>query len=354
MKRLLLSFVAAGIGMTALAPRAAAESKSGSGYRSAYFGATPPGSWSRYSMTSDGKTESAYTYRRLPDEDGHARIELRVDFTSGPFQGTWSKNQYFLGKDFRLEDDALSFSRHCVRLLMQSDKMDQMQEMDAATLPNIVAAGIDYAASVKFAGTEAIDGRDCDHYTYHYVSTEQNSTTYDGEVWMNASVPFGLVRESASLKSQVGPQSKYSMTLVATGTDSGGAAPPPARASKADGKATFLEAYRQGRIGLEVRVDPGSKQGARLFVGAVNKSDAPLHLAVPAESMSFDAGIPLETLKFRPRKARTLDIKPGETSPEFEADQEGSRRALEGKFTLVIYEGEPLFSGSVTAGTADR
>jgi hypothetical protein len=353
MKRLLLPFAAAGIGLAALAPRAAAGPKNGSGYRSAYFGATPPGSWSRYSMTSDGKTESAYTYRRLPDEDGHARIELRVDFTAGPFQGTWSKNQYILGNDFRLEDDALSFSRHCVRLLMQSDKMDQMQEMDAATLPNIVAAGIDYAGSVKFTGTERIEGRDCDHYTYHYVSTEQNSTTYDGELWMNASVPFGLVRESASLKSQAGPPSKYSMTLVATGTDTGGAAA-PGSASKVDGRMTFVEAYRQGRIGLEVRVDPASKQGARLFVGAVNKGDAPLHLAVPAESMSFDAGMPLETLNFRPRKARTLDIKPGETSPEFEADQEGARRALEGKFTLVIYEGEPLFAGSVTAGTAGR
>ena len=205
------------------------------GYRASYFGATTPGSWSRYSMTSDGKTESAYTYRRLPDEDGHSRIELRVDFTAGPFQGTWSKNQYFLAKDFRLEDDALSFSRHCVRLLMQSDKMDQMQEMDAATLPNIVAAGIDYAASVHFAGTEKIEGRDCDHYTYHYVSTEQNSTTYDGELWMNASVPFGLVRESASLKSQAGPASKYSMTLVATGNDSRPESPAPS-AKPEDGK----------------------------------------------------------------------------------------------------------------------
>jgi hypothetical protein len=296
-------------------------------------------------VTSDGKTESAYTYRRLPDEDGHARIELRVDFTAGPFQGTWSKNQYFLGKDFRLEDDALSFSRHCVRLLMQSDKMDQMQEMDAATLPNIVAAGIDYAASVKFTGTESIEGRDCDHYTYHYVSTEQNSTTYDGELWMNASVPFGLVRESASLKSQMGPPSKYSMTLVATGTDTGGAAAPGAASKPTERRLSSRPTGRTDR--LEVRVDPAA--GRATFVGAVNKSDTTLH--PPSRRIKSFAGMPLE-IQLRPRKARTLDIKPGER-PQFEADQEGTRRAR-GEVHLVIYEGEPLFAGSVTAGTADR
>ena len=100
-------------------------------------------------------------------------------------------------------------------------------------------------------------------------------------------------------------------------------------------------------------MDPDSKHGARLFIGVVNKGETPLRLTVPAESMTFDAGMPLETLKFSVKKARTLDIKPGEKSREFEADQEGSRRALEGKFTLVVFEGEPLFAGSVTAGTAE-
>src|SRR6476646_3449202 len=64
------------------------HTESHSAYRTAYFAATVPGAWSRYAMTSDGKTESTYTYRRLPDEDGRAQIELRTDFTSGQFQGT--------------------------------------------------------------------------------------------------------------------------------------------------------------------------------------------------------------------------------------------------------------------------
>ena len=188
-------------------------------YRSAYFGATVPGAWSRYTVTSDGKTESTYTYRRLPDEDGHAQVELRTDFQAGPSKGTWSANRYVLAKSFRLEDDALSFSKHCERLLMRTDTMAEEEELPKASLPNIVAAAVDYGRSVKFAGTETIEGKECDHYTYRYVSKEKNRTIYDGEVWLNASVPFGLVRESASLKAKYGPSSKYSMTLSGMGID---------------------------------------------------------------------------------------------------------------------------------------
>jgi hypothetical protein len=201
-----------------------AKSKRGetrpSAYRSAYFAATVAGAWSRYAMTSDGKTESTYTYRRLPDDDGRARVELRTDFTAGEFAGTWSTNRYVLSPTFHLEDDALSFARHCERLFMQSDKMTEEQEMPQTTLPYVVAAGIDYAHSATFAGTETIEGRTCDHYTYHYVSKEKNRTIYDGEIWMDATVPFGLVRESASIKPKVGKPSKYTMTLTATGSDS--------------------------------------------------------------------------------------------------------------------------------------
>jgi len=357
MHRFVTSLAAAGLTLVSFAPRMLASGKAG--YRAPYFAATTPGAWSRYAMTSEGKTESAYTYRRLPDEDGHARVELKVDFTAGQFEGTWSTNRYILAKGFRLEDDALSFSRHCARLLMQSDKMDKMMEMDAATLPNIVDAAIDYAASVKFAGTEKVEGRDCDHYTYHYVSTEKNPTTYDGELWMNASVPFGLVRESASLKSQAGPESKYSMTLAATGSgsDSGSGPAPEVSAKPAgtgDGRLTLAEAYIRGLVELDVRVDPDSKQGSRLFIAVVNKSEAPLRLSVTEGATSFAAGMPLDTLKIRVKKAATIDVRPGEKSPEVAAEQEGSRRALEGTFTLVVYDGEPLFAGSVTAGTVDQ
>ena len=209
------SVMAAAAILSAATPQ---HTESHSNYRSPYFAATVPGAWSRYAMTSDGKTESTYTYRRLPDENGRAQVELRTDFTSGQFQGTWSRNRYVLSRHFHLEDDALSFSKHCERLFMQTNTMPEEQEMPAATLPNIVAAAIDYGRSVKFVGTETIEGRECDHYSYHYVSKEKNRTIFDGEVWLNASVPFGLVRESARIKPKVGPSSTYSMTLAETGT----------------------------------------------------------------------------------------------------------------------------------------
>ena len=332
------------------APWASAAGAKPSGYRTAYFAATTPGSWSRYAVTTEGKTESTYTYRRLADEDGRAQVELRADFTAGQFEGTWSTTRYVLARSFRLEDDAISYARHCESLSMLSDKMTEPMDLPAESLPNIVETGIDYAASVRFAGTANVAGRDCDHYTYHYVTKGQNPTTFDGELWMNPAIPYGIVRESASIQSKLGPTSSYSMTLAAVGQDAVAPARETAKHRRSEGAMSLLDAYNKGLVGLEVRVDPDSHHGERLFIVAVNKSEAPLHLTVPGESMSFEAGAPLDSLDVHVEKALKLDIGVGEKSREILVDQEGNRRVTDGKFTLVIYEGEPLFAGSVTSG----
>lgn len=229
MRRLITSVILAALAAPLSAAPPESESAAKTGFRSPYFAATVPGSWSRYAMTSDGKTESNYTYRRLPDTDGRAQVEVRTEFTAGEFQGTWSTNRYVLSKSYRFDADPLSFMKNCERLFMQTDKMPEPMEANEATLPYIVKAGIDYAGSVRFTGTETIEGRTCDHYTYHYVSAEENTTTYDGEVWMNPDVPFGLVRESAKLQMKTGPGSSYTMTLLATGKDSEPPAPEKAK-----------------------------------------------------------------------------------------------------------------------------
>jgi hypothetical protein len=312
-------------------------------------------------MTADGKTESTYTYKRLADEDGHAVVELRTDFTSGQFAGTWSTSRYIPSRKFRFEDAAISFGKHCTGLFSLSDKMEKEQETPAETLSYIVDAAVDYAASVRFAGKETAEGRSCDRYTYHYLTKGPNETIFDGEVWLNGTVPFGLVREAATLKDGHGKvTSKYSMTLTATGTDqavaSGEAAAPPVAKSgvPGDGKLTFGQAFQKGLLECVVRVDPASKDGSRLFIVATNKGEAPLHLTLPAGAESLEVGTPIETLHLRARKAHTFVLGPGESTPEFTVAQEGDRRALEGKFTISVYEGTPLFSGSVTMGPVGR
>lgn len=202
---------ASGAGLRALPP----SSAKASGYRKAYFGATVPGAWTRYAVTMDGKTETDYTYKRLPDENGQAVVELRVDNTGGQFKGKWSVNRYIVAKDYRLQDDALSFAKHCSRLLMQANDLELEEAAD--TLPYIVDAAIDYASCVKFAGPETIGGRACDRYTYSYRTKGSVKTDFKGEVWMIDSVPFGLVREAATVTGARGKPTKYSMTLVATG-----------------------------------------------------------------------------------------------------------------------------------------
>ena len=44
-------------------------------------------------------------------------------------------------------------------------------------------------------------------------------------------------------------------------------------------------------------------------------------------------------------------MSPGDKAASFEVTQDGGRGLLEGHCSLSVYEGTPLFSGSVTMGT---
>lgn len=49
-------------------------SATGGELKTSYFGATKPGAWARYlGVTKDG-SRMEYTYKRLADEDGRARM----------------------------------------------------------------------------------------------------------------------------------------------------------------------------------------------------------------------------------------------------------------------------------------
>jgi hypothetical protein len=85
-----------------------------------------------------------------------------------------------------------------------------------------------------------------------------------------------------------------------------------------------------------------------------NKGEAPLRLKITAGRTELEAGTPVGTLRIRVKKARSFDLAPGASSPEFAVAQEGERRPVDGKFMISMYEGAPLFSGNVTMGTVGR
>jgi hypothetical protein len=185
------------------------------GFQKKYFVATKAGAWAKYSMTVGGKTESVYIYTRLTDDKGHQRLRLRTEFTSGANKGTWSVSEYRFPVGYALEDDALDYGRATESLTMQS-KGSKRVKMDASMLEAVVKDMPDYSKSSVFASTETAKGLRCDHYTYteKHGNPEQIET---GELWLNETVPFGLVRQRAAFKSATGePISDYEMNLLSS------------------------------------------------------------------------------------------------------------------------------------------
>ncbi len=195
------------------------------GFQKAYFGATKPGTWAKYTMTVDAKTESVCTSSRLPDEKGRARVRVRTDFTSGAFQGTWSLSDYTLKAGYSVENDALDYGKATESLTMRSKTATKPLKMKPDMLKAMLKQMPDYASTAVFVSTETVSGKACDHYKYsqkHPGSPEQIET---GELWLSDTVPFGLVRHRAVFKEPSGKVvTEYEMNLMESGT---GAAPEP-------------------------------------------------------------------------------------------------------------------------------
>jgi hypothetical protein len=193
------------------------------GFQKAYFGATKPRTWAKYTMTIDGKTESVHTSSRLPDEKGRARVRVRTDFTSGAYQGTWSLSDYTLKAGYSVENDALDYGKATESLTMRSKSATKPMKMKPDMLEAMLNQMPDYASTAVFVSTETVGGKTCDHYKYsqkHPGSPEQIET---GELWLSDTVPFGLVRQRAVFKEPSGKVvTEYEMNLAESGT---GAAP---------------------------------------------------------------------------------------------------------------------------------
>jgi hypothetical protein len=213
----------------------------------------------------------------------------------------------------------------------------------------------DYAASAQFVGTENIGGKVSDRYKYTQRHPGNPGQIETGELWLNASVPFGLVRQKAMTKEESGKVvSQFDMLLVDSGV--GGAANQDIAAKKpantvAAGPVPLAEAFRRGQVELAVTIAPDASHGKNLRITFRNKGERALRLSIPAGSTTLDVGTPLDKLRLETAAAKILEIAPGATSPAVEMTQTGTRRAVQGSFVLSVYEGTPLYSGSVTVDT---
>jgi hypothetical protein len=332
---------------------ASAALGSGGELRKAYFEATKPGAWSEYFLTSGGDSKSTFTYQRRPNHRGRIVIELMVKVLTGPGKDSASKNTYLMAREFNLGRDGLSFGKFIEKMSMSSGGMEM--SVDDATLDQIRRAEKDFRGAVTFEAAETIEGRRCDRYAYSLRTEGPVPTKETGTLWLSDSVPFGIVRQSAEVFRPDGTKiSSFEMRLQESGFDQSlaetSARPEPAAKTTVQSSTVALQgAYRTGKVGIEVTVVEGTS-GRRLSLTMQNKTDAELTLMVPAGNTELRAGRPVNLLRFVSADAITLKLPAEGRGDPVLVDQRGKRGINEGRCTLSVYDGKPLFSGSVTIG----
>jgi hypothetical protein len=315
------------------------------GYRKAYFGATKLGTWAKYTMKMPGFPDSTSTYTRLPDEGGETRLQIRADF-QGDAQASTSFSDYRL-KAGSLEKDALSFGAAIISLTVRAGEGEPMV-MEPAVLENIRKGMSNYAPAAKFVATETVGGKACDRYKYSLKHPGNPVQLESGELWLNDTVPFGLVRQTGITKEPSGKVISQ-FELILTDSGSGATAAATEGASPAPpGPLTLADAFKKEQVELSVEVLANPKDGSRMRVVFKNKGETPLKLVIPAGSTALDVGTPIDILNLESAAEKTLEIAPGKTSPPIDLAQTGDYRAVKGRFVISIYEGTQLFSGGVT------
>lgn len=313
-------------------------------FKADYYAGTPQGGWSQYTLTAKDGTVSTYSYERKSDADGQAVLELEIKTTAGAAAGSESTMTYILPKGFDLARNGMSYGKFTEKMLMKYGEMEM--PVDDATLEIIRKAEKDYRGHVTFAGTEKIGDLACDRYTYA-LSTETTKET--GTLWLNATIPFAVVKHAGQVVQTDGTvASDFTMTLVDHGQiqlaqAEPEAAPEPAPAQPIE--VGLAEGFQASHIGLDVQALAGGRQ---LSLNFRNEYEAQLTINIPAGVVNIECDFPVRTLSFTVAKATRFVLEAGTSSEALVVAQRGPRGIAEGKCYLSVYEGTPLFQGSVT------
>ena len=330
------------VGALALSVSAAGASR----WKKAYFKATTPGSFARsQSVNTANGDVSEYVSTRLADEDGRVVFETRYEMKKGQFAGTKGLTRSVMRPDFPMETEGLSFARW-VEKQAYSTPDGEMTESDPEMTQAAAAGMTDFGAIVVFKGTETVDGKVCDRYAYSYGS---GGAKVDGEYWLSEKVPFAAVKEVVNGTDATGARYRSEIRLVESGVrpelaKAGKASPGPASAAP-----TLGELYAAGKLSILVEVVPKSSK-AKLTV--TNSGETALELVVPKGTTTLPCGDPVGDLVLVADAERRLSIPAGVAAAPFELSQKGSRRPTKGTFTITVYDGQPLFAGSVEVDRA--
>lgn len=186
---------------------------SAAGWKKAYFGATKPGTWARYiDHSSDpANADMTVTQTRLADDDGRPRIEMKMD-SAGKYPLVL--NRYTMKSGFNVDRDLIDYGPDIVAGEAGSAE-DALTALDADTVKIIAGAMLPYAPAVVFKSSEVVDGRKTDRYSY--TMKRPGDSVETGEFWLSDAVPFGIVRNTFTIKEANGKTTTFERKLVASG-----------------------------------------------------------------------------------------------------------------------------------------
>jgi hypothetical protein len=324
-----------------------------SGWKKSYFGGTKPGDWVTYVEVNSKALRAVSTYRRLSDDEGSARIERRTSYLPDKVPPLW--NHFTIRKGFDLSHELIDYMGAVTEGSVAADEHDT-HTFEATELVAALKSFVPYGPHVVYQGTETIAGKRCDHYAYSLRHDEPSVLLEKGEFWMSDSVPFGIVRHTATTTDQNGKVLwTFSRDLVKTGHRP--APPLPSEQFLAAKSHALQEAYDSGLIRITItapQIAPHEeKQADHLQLTVESRVGRPFMLIVPAGTTSLYVGPPLDDVSFDIPAARQLPLI-AEHPVELTVDQSAEMRIIDGSFQTYVFEGTPLVIGKAMRGTVRK
>ena len=311
---------------------------SAAGWKKAYFGATKPGTWARYiDHSSDpANVDMTVTQTRLGDDEGRPQIELKMD-SNGKYPLVL--NRYTMKSGFNVDRDLLDYGPSIVA--GAGGDADSQTVLDAATVKLIANNMAAYGPAVVFKGSEVVDGKKTDRYSYS-IKRPGNSTE-TGDLWLSDAVPFGVVRNTFTI-AEGAKTTKFERKLIASG-----AGPAPvSTAAKPPAKTAFTlkEAYDAGLIRIDAEVDETVKNGENVHLHITAKEDAPkpMTVTIPKGKTSLHVDIPIDDFIIDAPFAHSLALT-SYKGADVDVKQSGEHRDMKGKIAITTYADAPLCTG---------
>jgi len=162
------------------------------GWNQAYFAATKPGGFATSRTASNVSLPFTSTLTRLADDDGRVVVEQHMVFNDKATPPT--TNRYVLAKGFDADRDLIDYMKGLVLSSYRVGAATAFEDMPAAAIDAMKKMPT-YAEHATFKGSETVAGKRCDHYTYTR-NAEGDAQLLAGDVWLNPTVPFGVVKET--------------------------------------------------------------------------------------------------------------------------------------------------------------